>query len=102
MRFTQWLATKPPGEEPLLAEAKLIVTEAGKASASLLQRRLRIGYARAARILDILEEQGMVGPAEGAKPREVYTASANNQSQIVPGHETTYDDEQTFKSNANY
>ncbi len=62
------------GEEPLLEEAKAIVTQAGKASASLLQRRLRIGYARAARILDILEEHGMVGPAEGAKPREVYMA----------------------------
>ena len=44
---------------------------AKKASASLLQRRLRIGYARAARILDILEEQGIIGPADGAKPREI-------------------------------
>ncbi len=42
-----------------------------KASASLLQRRLSIGYARAARILDQLEESGVVGPADGAKPREV-------------------------------
>jgi len=38
----------------------------------LLQRRLRIGYARAARLIDILEEKGVVGPGEGAKPREVY------------------------------
>ncbi|HLD21444.1 MAG TPA: DNA translocase FtsK [Patescibacteria group bacterium] len=57
--------------DDLLEEAKKIIVQAGKASASLLQRRLRIGYARAARILDILEEQGFIGPAEGAKPREI-------------------------------
>lgn len=54
-------------------EAKKIVLESGKASASLLQRRLKVGYARAARLLDELEEAGIVGPAEGAKPREVFT-----------------------------
>ena len=58
-------------EDPLYEEAKRIVIEARKASASLLQRRLRIGYARAARLLDILEERGIVGPGEGAKPREI-------------------------------
>lgn len=60
------------GEDPLYEEAKKVVIEARKASASLLQRRLRIGYARAARLIDILEERGVVGPGEGAKPREVY------------------------------
>jgi len=60
------------GEDPLYERAKEIVIEAGKASASLLQRRLRIGYARAARLIDMLEERGVVGPADGAKPREVY------------------------------
>jgi S-DNA-T family DNA segregation ATPase FtsK/SpoIIIE len=59
-------------EDPLYPEAKRIVIEARKASASLLQRRLSIGYARAARLIDMLEENGVVGPAEGAKPREVY------------------------------
>ncbi len=58
--------------DALLGETKEIIREAGKASASLLQRRLKIGYARAARILDLLEEQGIIGPADGAKPREVY------------------------------
>lgn len=60
------------GEDPLYEEAKKVVTEAKKASASLLQRRLRVGYARAARLLDILQEKGLVGPADGAKPREVF------------------------------
>ncbi len=57
--------------DPLLNEAKEVIVRAKKASASLLQRRLRVGYARAARILDLLEEQGVIGPGEGAKPREV-------------------------------
>lgn len=59
------------GDE-LFFQAKDVVVNAGKASASLLQRRLRVGYARAARLLDLLEEKGVIGPGEGAKPREVY------------------------------
>jgi S-DNA-T family DNA segregation ATPase FtsK/SpoIIIE len=59
-------------EDPLYEEAKRMVISSKKASASLLQRRLGVGYARAARLIDILEERGVVGPAEGAKPREVY------------------------------
>lgn len=58
-------------EDELYEEAKETVVLAGKASASLLQRRLRIGYARAARLLDMLEEAGVIGPADGAKPRDV-------------------------------
>lgn len=53
-------------------DAKQIVLETKKASASLLQRRLRVGYARAARLIDELEERGVVGPADGARPRDVY------------------------------
>lgn len=59
------------GDDELVGQARDIVVKAGKASASFLQRRLRIGYARAARILDILEEQGVIGPGDGAKPREI-------------------------------
>ncbi len=58
-------------DDELFSEAAEVVFQSGKASASLLQRRLRIGYARAARLLDLLEERGVVGPADGAKPREI-------------------------------
>ncbi len=61
-------------DDDMYDEAIETVANAGKASASLLQRRLRIGYARAARLLDLMEEQGAIGPANGAKPREVYGA----------------------------
>lgn len=57
--------------EELIEEAKEIIIEYQKASAALLQRKLRIGYARAAAVLDQLEEQGYVGPPRGAEPREV-------------------------------
>ena len=55
-------------------EAKALVIELQKASASLLQRRMGLGYARAARMLDILESKGVIGPGDGAKPRQVYVA----------------------------
>ncbi len=59
-------------EDELFEEAVNTVVQARKASASLLQRRLRVGYARAARLLDIMEAKGIIGPGEGAKPRDVY------------------------------
>lgn len=64
--------TESSSDDDLYEEAKETVIRSQKASASLLQRRLRIGYARAARLVDMLEENGIVGPGEGAKPREVY------------------------------
>lgn len=73
-------------EDPLFAEVKKIVLETKKASASFLQRRLRIGYSRAARLIDMLEERGIVGPADGAKPREVYgDESSVSDVQLTPG-----------------
>ncbi len=63
------------GEDALYEQAKDLVLETRKASASFLQRRLRVGYARAARLIDILEEKGVIGPSQGAKPREVYGES---------------------------
>ncbi|MFH0892157.1 MAG: DNA translocase FtsK 4TM domain-containing protein [Candidatus Falkowbacteria bacterium] len=59
------------GDDDMLHEARDIIINMGKASASLLQRKLRIGYARAASILDQLEKIGVVGPVNGAKPREI-------------------------------
>jgi S-DNA-T family DNA segregation ATPase FtsK/SpoIIIE len=58
-------------EDSLYDEAKKIVLQAGKASSSLLQRRLRVGYSRAARLIDMLEERGIIGESDGAKPREI-------------------------------
>lgn len=60
------------GGDELFFEAVRVVQETGKASASLLQRQLKVGYARAARLLDIMEEKGLIGPADGAKPRKLF------------------------------
>lgn len=60
-----------PGEDPMLNDAIKVVVENGQASTSLLQRKLKLGYARAARIVDEMEQRGVVGPYEGSKPRKV-------------------------------
>lgn len=64
-------------DDELYEEAVELVKKAKKASASLLQRHLKVGYARAARLLDIMEAKGLIGPGEGAKPREVYIKDDN-------------------------
>ncbi len=58
-------------DDDLYEEAKRIVLEAGKASTSYIQRKLRVGYSRAARLMDLLEERGVIGAADGSKPRSV-------------------------------
>lgn len=60
-----------PGDDPMLNDAIRVVVENGMASTSLLQRKLKLGYARAARIVDEMEQRGVVGPYEGSKPRKV-------------------------------
>jgi len=78
-------STGEGGRDPLFAEAIRTICEHDKASASLLQRRLSVGYSRAARILDQLEAEGVVGRAEGSKPRDVLIRNAeeflNNSGQ---------------------
>ena len=58
-------------DDALFDDAVRLVFEFGKASTSLLQRRLRIGYGRAAHLIDMMERDGLVGPADGSKPREI-------------------------------
>jgi S-DNA-T family DNA segregation ATPase FtsK/SpoIIIE len=58
-------------DDELLQQSMEIIRQTRRASTSSLQRRLRIGYTRAARIMDLLEQKGIVGPAHGADPREI-------------------------------
>lgn len=62
-------------DDSLYRDAVQVVIDSGKASASLLQRRLRVGYARAARLIETMEDRGIIGPADGARPREVLIGS---------------------------
>ncbi len=59
-------------EDELFAEALRVVMETGQASVSILQRRLRIGYSRAGRLIDLMERRGFVGPHQGSRPREIF------------------------------
>jgi S-DNA-T family DNA segregation ATPase FtsK/SpoIIIE len=74
-------------DDDLYEDAKQAVLEAGKASTSYIQRKLRVGYSRAARLIDLLEEKGVIGPADGAKPR-----------QILIGGDTTDIDEESDRN----
>lgn len=67
-------------EDDLYEDAREVVIAAGKASTSYLQRKLGVGYARAARLMDMLEERGVVGPGSGSKPREVLERSSDTNS----------------------
>ncbi|MHB9019539.1 MAG: FtsK/SpoIIIE family DNA translocase [Minisyncoccota bacterium] len=75
--------TMDSNEDELFEDAVKMVREAKKASASLLQRRLSVGYARAARLIDIMEQKGIVGPGDGAKPREVYDIGMDAHGNLV-------------------
>lgn len=74
------------GDE-LFHQAALLFIESGNASVSLLQRRLRIGYTRAARLMDLLEEKGIVGGYEGSKPREVLVTRGQFEQKFGSGEE---------------
>ncbi|PJE77067.1 cell division protein FtsK [Candidatus Uhrbacteria bacterium CG10_big_fil_rev_8_21_14_0_10_48_16] len=79
-------------QDDMLDEAIQTVLESGKASTSYLQRRLRLGYARAARIIDMMEDAGVIGPGQGAKPREVLIESWPPGSDATEGMPTAQDD----------
>ena len=81
----------PADEDDLYNEARRIVIEAGKASTSYIQRKLRVGYSRAARLIDLLEERGVVGPADGSKPRDVIGAGSSGSQ---PTNYDTDEDDQ--------
>ncbi len=75
-------------DDDLYEEARTAVEEAGRASTSYLQRKLKIGYSRAARLMDVLEAHGVIGAADGSKPREVLTKGGNGApASTVPGPE---------------
>lgn len=73
---------QPVADDDMFDQAVQVVVEAQAASASLLQRRLRVGYTRAARLIDMMEAQGIVGPYEGSKPREVRIPRPSPESNI--------------------
>ncbi len=84
IQLASGLTVEGDDADPLLPDAMETIMSAGKASASLLQRRLSVGYARAARILDILEKQGVIGPALGAKPRDILMTKGDFAPQTQP------------------
>ena len=74
------LVVEPGGGDPMMEQALEIVAGAGKASASYLQRKLKIGYNRAARLVEEMEQRGIVGPANGSKPREILHLPSRDKS----------------------
>lgn len=89
-------------EDELYEDAYQTVLHAGKASTSYLQRKLRVGYARAARLMDMLEENGVIGASQGSKPRDVLeqfppteTAEDSQYEEVIENYEDDHDDEKS-------
>lgn len=78
--FNAMIGGGDDADDELYQDAKVAVIEHGKASTSYIQRKLRVGYSRAARLMDLLEENGVIGPQDGSKPREILTGGANEDS----------------------
>jgi S-DNA-T family DNA segregation ATPase FtsK/SpoIIIE len=83
--FSSMASVEEEEGDELYSKAKQTVIEAGKASTSYLQRKLGVGYARAAKLMDMLEERGVIGPADGAKPRDVIGAIRDAGSGEIDG-----------------
>jgi len=77
--FESTLDDENEEDDELYEQARLCIIEAGKGSTSYLQRKLKLGYARAARLMDMLEDRGVIGPGDGAKPREVLEKMEHNE-----------------------
>lgn len=92
--FNAMIGGNDDSDDELYDDAKMAVIEAGKASTSYIQRKLRVGYSRAARLMDLLEENGVIGPADGSKAREILTGGQ------AGGHDSDGDDEDDFEENA--
>jgi S-DNA-T family DNA segregation ATPase FtsK/SpoIIIE len=88
------VADMDAADEPMFKQAVEVVVQARKASTSLLQRRLRIGYGKAARLIESMEEQGIIGPADGSRPREVLVNSADEVFSMIDGPKESEPDEQ--------
>lgn len=76
--FNAMIGGGDDADDELYEDAKMAVIEAGKASTSYIQRKLRVGYSRAARLMDLLEENGVIGPADGSKPREILATATQS------------------------
>lgn len=93
------------GRDPFFEEAVKLILETGKASSSLIQRRLKLGYARSARLLDQLELAGVIGGARGANPREILVKQIDGVWQYIPPppepphHEDSVEKEQSINWN---
>lgn len=84
-------------DDELYETAKEEIIQAGKASTSYIQRRLRVGYARAARLMDMLEDRGIIGPSDGSKAREILIKEENKEETSLPDEITETPDSEYLK-----
>ena len=85
--FNSMIGDGDDADDELYGDAKQAVIEAGKASTSYIQRKLRVGYSRAARLMDLLEENGVIGPADGSKPREILSGGDEPDEEVEEDYE---------------